>query len=123
LGSSIRPENARAIPAHGDPKSFFFLEMYTSVPCLVPKCANVTLLGDAVHAMTPTLGRGANIAMRDGALLAPHLEDVAHGRRPLAHAISEYEAEMTTYGFAVVEKSAAMGIRLVGQNPLPSKCF
>jgi 2-polyprenyl-6-methoxyphenol hydroxylase-like FAD-dependent oxidoreductase len=115
------PERARAIPAHGDPTSFFFIEMHTSVPCKMPTCSNVTLLGDAIHAMTPTLGRGANIAMRDAALLARHLEEVAGGRRPLAQMMSEYEAEMTTYGFDVVEKSVAMGIRLVGQNPLPSR--
>ena len=113
------PEHSRAIPAHGDPKSFFFVEMYTSIPCEMPKSANVTLLGDAIHAMTPTLGRGANIAMRDGALLGRHLEDVVHGRRKLPEAISEYETEMTRYGFDVVKKSAAMGARLMGQNPLP----
>jgi 2-polyprenyl-6-methoxyphenol hydroxylase-like FAD-dependent oxidoreductase len=115
------PETARAIPAHGDPTSFFFVEMHTSVPCKMPKCANVTLLGDAIHAMTPTLGRGANVAMRDASLLGHHLEDVAGGRRPLAQMMSEYEAEMTTYGFDVVEKSVATGMRLVGQNPLPSR--
>jgi 2-polyprenyl-6-methoxyphenol hydroxylase-like FAD-dependent oxidoreductase len=115
------PEHARAIPAHGDRESFFFVEMYTSVPCKMPRRTNVTLLGDAIHAMTPTLGRGANIAMRDGALLGRHLEDVARGRRPLAQAISEYETEMTAHAFDVVAKSAAMGMRLVGQNPLPSR--
>ncbi len=113
------PESSRAIPAHGDPTSFFFVEMYTSIPCEMPKSTNVTLLGDAIHAMTPTLGRGANIAMHDGALLARHLEDVAHGQRTLSEAISEYETEMTRYGFDVVKKSAAMGTRLMGQNPLP----
>ena len=113
------PEGSRAIPAHGDPTSFFFVEMYTSIPCEMPKSANVTLLGDAIHAMTPTLGRGANIAMRDGALLGRHLEDVVYERRKLPEAISEYETEMTQYGFDVVRKSAAMGARLMGQNPLP----
>ena len=113
------PESTRAIPAHGDPTSFFFVEMYTSIPCEMPRSANVTLLGDAIHAMTPTLGRGANIAMRDGALLGRHLEEVVHGRRTLSEAIREYETEMTQYGFDVVKKSAMMGTRLMGQNPLP----
>jgi 2-polyprenyl-6-methoxyphenol hydroxylase-like FAD-dependent oxidoreductase len=113
------PESARAIPAHGDPTSFFFVEMYTSIPCEMPKSANVTLLGDAIHAMTPTLGRGANIAMRDGALLGRHLEEVVHGGRTLSEALREYETEMTQYGFDVVKKSAMMGTRLMGQNPLP----
>jgi hypothetical protein len=77
-------------------------------------------LGDAIHAMTPTLGRGANIAMRDSALLERHLGDVVRGRQKLAQALSEYETEVTTYGFDVVKKAAAMGERLVRQNPLPS---
>ncbi len=113
------PENARALPAHSDPTSFFFVEMSTSIPCEMPKSANVTLLGDAIHAMTPTLGRGANIAMRDGALLGRHLEEVIAGRRTLAEAIREYETAMTRYGFDVVRKSATMGALLMGQNPLP----
>lgn len=113
------PESSRAILAHSDPESFFFVEMSTSIPCEMPKSATVTLLGDAIHAMTPTLGRGANIAMRDGALLGRHLEEVMYGRRNLAEAISEYETQMTCYGFDVVKKSALMGTRLMGQNPLP----
>jgi 2-polyprenyl-6-methoxyphenol hydroxylase-like FAD-dependent oxidoreductase len=113
------PESSRAIPAHGDPTSFFFVEMYTSIPCEMPRSTNVTLLGDAIHAMTPTLGRGANIAMRDGALLAQHLQDVIDGRRTLAEGIREYETHMTQYDFDVVKKAATMGMRLVGQNPLP----
>jgi 2-polyprenyl-6-methoxyphenol hydroxylase-like FAD-dependent oxidoreductase len=114
------PAGTREILARADSKSFFFVEMFTSIPCELPAPGNVTVLGDAIHAMTPILGRGANIAMRDGALLGRYLEDVAQGRCPLGQAIREYEAEMTTYGFDVVRKSAAMGMRLVGQNPLPS---
>ena len=113
------PERSRAIPAHGDPQSFFFVEMYTSIPCAMPQSANVTLLGDAIHAMTPTLGRGANIAMHDAALLGRYLEAVSGGRRSLSEALREYETEMTRYGFDVVKQSAAMGARLMGQNPLP----
>ncbi len=113
------PERARAIPAHGDPTSFFFVEMYTSIPCEMPRSANVTLLGDAIHAMTPPLGRGANVAMRDGALLGRHLAEVAHGRRHLPDALRAYEDDMTRYGFDVVRQSAALGARLMGQNPLP----
>jgi 2-polyprenyl-6-methoxyphenol hydroxylase-like FAD-dependent oxidoreductase len=113
------PESSRALPSHGDPTSFFFVEMYTSIPCEMPKSANVTLLGDAIHAMTPTLGRGANTAMRDGARLGRHLEEVVHGRRTLSEALCEYETHITQYDFDVVRKSAMLGERLIGQNPLP----
>ena len=113
------PEQASAIPAHGDPTSFFFVEMYTSVPADLGPTTNVTLLGDAVHAMTPTLGRGANIAMRDGALLGQFIATVERGEAGLAQALNAYESEMTQYGFDVVRKAANMGERLVGQTPLP----
>jgi 2-polyprenyl-6-methoxyphenol hydroxylase-like FAD-dependent oxidoreductase len=83
----------------------------------VPKSANVILLGDTIHAMTSMLGRGANIAKRDGALLGSHLGEVVDGRRKLSEALGEYETEMTRYGFDVVKKSAVMGAQLVGQNP------
>lgn len=113
-------DEARAIPARGDPSSFFLIEMFTSIPCELPPPRNVTLLGDAIHAMTPTLGRGANVALRDAALLARCLLPVARGEQALASALATYEAEMTRYGFDVVRSSAAMGTRLMGQEPLPT---
>lgn len=63
------PKKASHLVASGDPSSFFTIGMYTSVPFTLDSPRNITLLGDAVRAMTPTLGRGANIAMRDAALL------------------------------------------------------
>jgi len=112
------PENASAIPAHGDPTSFFFVEMYTSVPCEIGPAVNVALLGDAIHAMTPTLGRGANVAMRDAALLGRYIIAVDQGKAELSQALNAYESEMTRYGFDVVRKSAVMGQRLMGQDAL-----
>lgn len=113
------PRHASAIPAHGDPASFFFVEMYTSVPCDIGSAVNVTLLGDAIHAMTPTLGRGANVAMRDAAILGSNIIAIDQGKMGLSEALNAYEREMTQYGFDVVRKSAAMGERLVGQESLP----
>ena len=113
------PERAPAIPAQGDPSSFFYVEMHSSVPSDLGPATNVTLLGDAVHAMTPTLGRGANVAMRDGALLGRYIANLRHDRSGIAEALNAYEAEMTSYGFDTVRKAASMGERLVGQNPLP----
>lgn len=113
------PANAAAIPSHCDVSSLFAVEMHSSVPCKLAPATNVTLLGDAIHAMTPTLGRGANMAMRDGAALARSLIRANDGTMSLAQALNEYEREMTKVGFDVVRESARMGERLIGQAPLP----
>jgi 2-polyprenyl-6-methoxyphenol hydroxylase-like FAD-dependent oxidoreductase len=104
----------------GDAAAFFAVEMFTSVPCSLDAPSNVTLLGDAIHAMTPTLGRGANVAMRDGVLLGRALRRVVKGESPLDDALAAYETEMLDYGFAVVREAAEIGRQRMAQNPLPA---
>jgi 2-polyprenyl-6-methoxyphenol hydroxylase-like FAD-dependent oxidoreductase len=65
----------------------------------------VTLLGDAVHAMSPSRGSGANTAPRDAALLATELATAAHGEKDVVRAIGDYEREMVAYGFDAVRAS------------------
>jgi hypothetical protein len=67
--------------------------------------------------MTPTLGRGANAAMRDGVRLAQQLTAVAAGRRSLAGALAACEAEMTAYGFDVVRNGPGAAAGLAGLVP------
>lgn len=57
----------------------------------------VTLLGDAIHTMSPGRGDGANIALKDAALLCHVLAD--------GGAKARYEAEMLGYGFEAVQIS------------------
>lgn len=76
-----------------------------SKPVKAWKSPNVTLLGDAIHTMTPGRGEGANTALRDAALLCRRLVDVAHKAVPLSQAKAEYETEMLQYGFEAVWKS------------------
>jgi 2-polyprenyl-6-methoxyphenol hydroxylase-like FAD-dependent oxidoreductase len=113
------PDATQAIVRAVDPQSAFAIGMHTSVPCAVPASARVTLLGDAVHAMSPTLGRGANMALRDGARLARRLLAVARGDADLAASLAAYEVEMTRSGFDAVRRSAAVGAQIMGQAPLP----
>ena len=113
------PAATRLILERCDVSSFFAVEMYTSVPGVLPRPTRSTLLGDAIHAMTPTLGRGANLALRDAALLGHHLSAVLAGTIDIAHALAAYESEMVPYGFEVVREAAAMGVRLMGQTQLP----
>jgi 2-polyprenyl-6-methoxyphenol hydroxylase-like FAD-dependent oxidoreductase len=66
---------------------------------------NVTLLGDAIHTMSPGRGDGANIALKDAQTLSRALHCVASGQAALTPAIRDYEAEMLQYGFQAVADS------------------
>jgi 2-polyprenyl-6-methoxyphenol hydroxylase-like FAD-dependent oxidoreductase len=72
------------------------------VPPWIP--SRVTVLGDAIHAMSPARGSGANTALRDAALLARELQA---GHSTVESAIGVYEAQMRGYGFAAVAASRA----------------
>ena len=65
----------------------------------------VTALGDAVHAMPPTGGRGAATAVRDADVLAGRLAQVRDGSLALPLALRRFEAEMATYAPAAVAES------------------
>lgn len=113
------PQEGKNVLAAGEPGSFFYVEMYSSIPCNLGSSPNVTLLGDAAHAMSPSLGRGANVALRDAANLGKKLIAVEHGDLALADALRIYEEDMTKYGFEVVRGAAKKGAMFIGQNPLP----
>ena len=114
------PERGASLIRAGDPSAFFLVEMYTSVPCSLDAPTNVTLLGDAIHAMTPTLGRGANVAMRDGALLGRELKKIPTGDVTLSAALTTYERNLLDYGFKVVREAAQIGQQRMAQNRLPA---
>ncbi|HEX4223457.1 MAG TPA: NAD(P)/FAD-dependent oxidoreductase [Pseudonocardiaceae bacterium] len=77
----------------------------SSVPVPPWPTRRITLLGDAIHAMTPAGGIGANTALRDAALLTDQLAAVDRGEAELRPALAEYEARMREYGFAAVASS------------------
>jgi 2-polyprenyl-6-methoxyphenol hydroxylase-like FAD-dependent oxidoreductase len=77
----------------------------TSVPVSRWPASRVTLLGDAIHAMSPARGSGANTALRDAALLAAELGAAARGVKPVVSAVVDYERAMTDYGFSAVRAS------------------
>ena len=65
----------------------------------------VTLLGDALHNMTPYRGMGANIALLDADSLRRALLRVYRGESELIPALHGFEAEMIDRGFRAVEGS------------------
>jgi 2-polyprenyl-6-methoxyphenol hydroxylase-like FAD-dependent oxidoreductase len=107
-----------AMIAGWDPATVFPLTLRTSVPPPAWPTSRITLLGDAIHAMTPAGGVGANTALRDAAALSEALADVAAGK-PVEATLAAYEDAMRDYGFAAVRRSAANGVLVIGQDPLP----
>jgi 2-polyprenyl-6-methoxyphenol hydroxylase-like FAD-dependent oxidoreductase len=89
-----------------------FLKMSTSSPDGVPEWDNeprVTLIGDAVHAMTPAGGVGANTALKDAALVGRLLADAGGYNERLT---AEYEREMRAYASANVKMSFERASRM-----------
>jgi 2-polyprenyl-6-methoxyphenol hydroxylase-like FAD-dependent oxidoreductase len=76
---------------------------------------NVTLIGDAIHTMTPGRGVGANTALRDARLLGVNLIAARDGSLPILAAIRAYETEMIDYGFDAVKKSRK---QMTASNPI-----
>jgi 2-polyprenyl-6-methoxyphenol hydroxylase-like FAD-dependent oxidoreductase len=89
--------NMRRLIDLTDPSTVFSVNIRTSVPLEPWESSNVTLLGDAIHTMTPGRGVGANTALRDAALLCTRLAEARDGAKPLVAALHEYEVEMLEY--------------------------
>lgn len=88
-----------------DEGEFGVFPVRTSRPIPAWASSRVTLLGDAIHSMTPYRGIGGNIALKDAALLGSHLAAVQSGQRNLGDAVAAYENSMRKYAFAAVADS------------------
>lgn len=97
--------NWRALLRMTDPQSVGYINIRTAVPVPPWESSNVTLLGDAIHTMTPGRGAGANTALRDAQLLASALLNVHLGRESLASALHGYEAQMLRYSAEAIRES------------------
>lgn len=99
-----------------------FYKITCSSPDGVPEWSNeprVTLIGDAVHSMTPAGGIGANTAVRDSALLGRLLAEAGGYKAGITEA---YEKEMRVYGSEAVklsfgQASSAWGVKIDSSTP------
>lgn len=66
----------------------------------------VTMLGDAIHAMPPNFGAGANSALRDAAALTDTISSIAAGGSDMLDAIADYEQQMRAEVFPILRASA-----------------
>jgi 2-polyprenyl-6-methoxyphenol hydroxylase-like FAD-dependent oxidoreductase len=100
-----------------------FLVRIRTSPVLDPwPASRVTVLGDAIHAMSPAGGSGANTALRDAAGLCRALTEAnADG---ITAAIGRYEDQLRDYGYAALTASAQAEAEPGAlRNPLGSWLF
>jgi len=102
--ASWHPQLRRLI-AESNPETALLVPYRTAVELRPWEPTNITLIGDAIHAMPPVGGLGGNTALRDAALLCRKLVAAQRGEAELLVAIHDYEAAMLDYGFAAVRKA------------------
>ena len=95
----------REFVARAEVDACFAVPIRSSVAVPPWPTGRVTLLGDAIHAMTPAGGKGANTALRDAALLSEQLTEADRGTARLEATLGEYETRMREYGFRAVAES------------------
>jgi 2-polyprenyl-6-methoxyphenol hydroxylase-like FAD-dependent oxidoreductase len=95
----------RELIALADPSTLSQFAIRTATPVGPWPTGRVTLIGDAIHAMTPYRGIGANMALEDAVRLERALVAAARGERDLLDAVGDYEREMRDYGFRAVRNS------------------
>lgn len=93
----------RQVVAGTDPRTVHGIRIRSAAPVRAWETGRVTLLGDAIHNMTPMAGVGANTALRDAALLRTTLTDVAAAA--LLPGLGDYERQMLDHGFTAVRQS------------------
>jgi 2-polyprenyl-6-methoxyphenol hydroxylase-like FAD-dependent oxidoreductase len=81
----------------------------------------VTLLGDAIHNMTPMAGIGANTAVRDADQLRQAL--IAPGRDDVAARVGTYEEQMRSYANQALALSARNARNAASPARLPRIAF
>jgi 2-polyprenyl-6-methoxyphenol hydroxylase-like FAD-dependent oxidoreductase len=95
----------RDLVGRADPTTIGCLPIRSSVPAAPWPTQRITLLGDAIHSMTPYRGIGANVALKDVVRLKRALVVAHRGERDLVGALHEYEIGMRDYGFRAVRNS------------------
>jgi 2-polyprenyl-6-methoxyphenol hydroxylase-like FAD-dependent oxidoreductase len=88
----------------------------TRTPAWSP--SRVTVLGDAIHTMPATGGRGGNTALRDARLLTDLLTAADRGQCPLLDAIGQYERLMREHGYAAIDEALATRDRMTTTGTL-----
>nr|WP_280739950.1 NAD(P)/FAD-dependent oxidoreductase [Pedobacter borealis] len=108
----------KKIISEGDGDTLLLLNIKTMLPIKSWAASSVTLMGDAIHNMTPMQGMGANMALYDAFILSKQLIEVVLQRKDKLEAIKAYETDMRNKGFAAVAKSMKYTHKAISENRL-----
>lgn len=110
----------RRVVCDTDPATIAMLPVRAGRPAARWPAGPVTLLGDALHAMSPAGGLGANTALRDAVALAEVLAEAAVGHATTIPALGRYEARMRRWAEAAIAASRQGASRLFEAAPAMS---
>jgi len=116
------PDLTRMVTS-SDPSTVAPVIVRSMAPVPAWTTTSITLIGDAIHNMTPMAGIGANTALRDAALLRDKLIAAHRGETDLLAAIHDYETQMLDYGFAAVKLSLRNAQMAASSNRLTRWAF
>ncbi len=101
----------RQVISRSNPAAVAALPIRSGRPDALWPFGTVTLLGDAIHAMSPAGGLGANTTLEDARVLAETISNALSKARPASVAMLDYEADMrdrATRAIGASERGAAM---------------
>jgi 2-polyprenyl-6-methoxyphenol hydroxylase-like FAD-dependent oxidoreductase len=90
-----------------DPASMIAASIYGTASVPLWNTGRTTLLGDAIHAMSPAGGLGANTALNDARVLTECLADTDNDKSSLLASVGRYEEAMRAYGSSALRASNA----------------
>lgn len=113
----------RRLVTESDLHTFTTISLHSADAVPRWQTSNVTLLGDAIHTMTPLQGLGGNTALRDARLLCQALVQVSRGQTDLLSGLGTYEAAMRAYGSEAVRVSLQYSQMMVSANRFGRAAF
>ena len=113
----------RWLVAEADAPTIVRVPLHTAEKVAAWPSSSITLLGDAIHTMTPLQGLGGNTALRDAALLCQQLVEADRGVIELHTAIGAYESAMRQYGFEAVQRSLDISNAVASTNTFGRVAF
>ncbi|MBB5636885.1 2-polyprenyl-6-methoxyphenol hydroxylase-like FAD-dependent oxidoreductase [Pedobacter cryoconitis] len=109
-------KDLKALFEHSATETLTIVPVRTSFPKAGWATDQITALGDAIHAMSPAGGLGANTALYDAAVLTEQLAGAVNQQTDIIRAIAAYEYQMCKHSFEAVNISGQGSTKLYSSS-------